>query len=128
MEPGFKWAYKVVIGGSLGTWRSISTAGKLLVQYEIGKESVAPVGGLLCFAKYKQAQKFAHDGGFDTVLKVRAYEPVTLNLRQNFPSLRTLREMKMVWNPKSRKAKQIGRPWPEGTVAYRRIIPTKEVK
>ena len=140
-EKGFKWAYKVVKLRGLGavniaTGQTIYTSawiyGKYAVEYEIGKETVAPVGGLLVFKTFERADEWGRQMFLNyQVLKVRAYEPVELFKAANtncFYGRKTA--MQQFWNPKTRSqlVKSEGYDWPLGTLAFRRIIPTKEMK
>lgn len=113
-------------------YKSCWIYGKYAVEYEIGKETVAPVGGLLVFDTFERADNWGRQMFLVyKVLKVRAYEPVKLFLAANTNCFRNSKvSMQQFWNPKtkSRIVKESGYEWPIGTLAFRRIIPTKEMK
>lgn len=130
MDGKFQWVYKVVRKMEDGFF-SATMNGKLKVCYELGKGSLAPVGGLLVFKTLDDATDFIgrHLLRNVAVLKARAYDPIPIQPKGAFyfrcAPLKTKRVLERLWKPAARSRGK--HDWPEGTLAFRRIIPTKVV-
>lgn len=130
MDRKFQWVYKVVRKREDGFF-SATMDGKLKVRYELGKESLAPVGGLLVFKTLEDATYFAYRCSIRNaaVLKARAYDPIPIQpmgaFYYEYAPLKTKRVLERLWSPRARSRGEYD--WLEGSLAFRRIIPTKVV-
>lgn len=113
----------------------------LCLQYEKGKWTEAPVGGILCFPATKEGLRCAGNfvmphmsltgGAFFRTYLCKAEEPIEL------PPVRIARHyiktihpvVHALWSGQSQElwVKAGVSPWPPGTVAYKRVMPVKEV-
>jgi hypothetical protein len=104
--------------------RSLAVSGDACLQYAVGEEVAAPVGGCLAFRRRRDAVLFLGTWPDERLFSAAGDEEVKLPARRA-DSAAGLEAFRAVW---SRADGDGPFTWPFGTVAYRRLTLVEEAK
>ena len=97
----------------------------LTVRYRMHRWATAPAGGLLCFGTFEEAYQWSRPFRNTVIFEVKAEEQVPLPaVRLIYPE--DLDGVRSLWDGSLEPI--AWERWPEGTLAFRRVKPIREVR